>query len=135
MFSGNESQVFAVVGRVGTKMAHPSLRPRTLLPSFPAFSRVGAAALPMLAAWSLRSSVGTGGWKDIGPARFREAAPFKGPSPVSCPELYLSFQSPGIQGCSSCPTAWKCSWRNTCSCLAGMLWLWVLTSLLKCCRT
>lgn len=82
---------------------------------------------------SLGSNIFCRNWglEDHRPTGLRGAALSKGPSPVARPGLYLSLQSPGVHGCSSCPTARKCSWTNACSSCRGMLRLWAWASLRK----
>lgn len=77
----------------------PWVRPRTPLPSFPASSRAGAAALPTLGAWSPRSSAETGGWKDTGLTGFRAAALLEEPSLflVQSVPVFPVLGDPGLQ--------------------------------------
>lgn len=78
----------------------PLARPRALIPSFPASSTAGAAALPRLAAWGPRSSAETGGWKSAGTTGFREAALGEGPSAVPMSRAVPVFPvlgGPGLQ--------------------------------------
>lgn len=75
-------------------------RPRTLIPSSPASSRADAAALPRHVVWHLKSSAGTGGWKNTGPPGFREAARLEGTlscSPSRVIPVFPVCRGPGLQ--------------------------------------